>query len=622
MNTYQHALTVAIDAAIAAGDLLRQEFHRPGGPRGKRGHADVDIEAERIIRAKVLAQFGDFGYLGEETGAVDPVTPSATRHVWLVDPNDGTDAFVRGARGHAVSIALLRDGVPVLGVVYAPTAPDDGGDLFAWAEGCGPLKRNGSPIEREPWLSQLGPYDISLLARGADLASSRVARNVAPGRYRALPSIAYRLALAAAGDASAAASLAHPVGWDYAAGHALIRAVGGVFVDERGLPIAYSRDGHSAVVRCFGGAPSIVENLVPRPWDTVFDKKDAQPEAPFALARLEPGKNIANAGLLRRAQGCLLGQIAGDNLGGLVEFQWAAAIRRDDLSVLRDGGVWRNLAGQPTDDSEMALCLARAIAHVKRYDPEAAAHLYYAWYRSHPFDIGNTTATALEGIREADVRAGEAALAASRAANASSQANGSLMRISPLGIAAHSLAPDQAAEMARRDSALTHPHVVCQESCAVYAVAIANAVASGGSSSDVYRETLAWAQKSCRAPEVITSLEMAATEPPVDYLRQQGWVLVALQNAFYQLLYAPTLKEGVVDSVCQGGDTDTNAAIAGALLGAVHGREAVPPQWRQMVLTCRPIEGLATVLHPRPRFLWPVDALELAEKLLLVFADR
>ena len=64
-----------------------------------------------------------------------------------VDPNDGTRNFVMGWRGASVSIALLRDREPVLGVVFAPTAPDDDGDFFAWADGCGPATRNGKPLE-------------------------------------------------------------------------------------------------------------------------------------------------------------------------------------------------------------------------------------------------------------------------------------------------------------------------------------------------------------------------------------------------------------------------------------------------------------------------------------------
>ena len=65
-----------------------------------------------------------------------------------------------------------------------------------------------------------------------------------------------------------------------------------------------------------------------------------------------------------------------------------------------------------------------------------------------------------------------------------------------------------------------------------------------------------------------------------------------------------------------GGDTDTNGAIAGALLGAAFGRDAIPWQWQERVLTCRPIDGMPGVDTPRPECFWPVDALRLAERLL------
>jgi hypothetical protein len=65
-----------------------------------------------------------------------------------------------------------------------------------------------------------------------------------------------------------------------------------------------------------------------------------------------------------------------------------------------------------------------------------------------------------------------------------------------------------------------------------------------------------------------------------------------------------------------GGDTDTNAAIAGALLGAVCGEAGVPRQWREAVLNCRPELGRTGVRRPRPREFWPVDAIELADQLV------
>lgn len=75
------------------------------------------------------------------------------------------------------------------------------------------------------------------------------------------------------------------------------------------------------------------------------------------------------------------------------------------------------------------------------------------------------------------------------------------------------------------------------------------------------------------------------------------------------------LKAGVVDTV-RGGDTDTNAAICGALLGAVYGLDAISAQWVDQVLNCRPKAGHLGVNRPRPECFWPVDALELAEGLI------
>jgi hypothetical protein len=90
---------------------------------------------------------------------------------------------------------------------------------------------------------------------------------------------------------------------------------------------------------------------------------------------------------------------------------------------------------------------------------------------------------------------------------------------------------------------------------------------------------------------LMTAILDAPHTPPADYVDQLGWVLIAFQNALWQLLNAPSLEEGVVDTVMRGGDTDTNAAIAGALLGAVYGRNALPKQWIEKILSCRPREG-------------------------------
>jgi ADP-ribosylglycohydrolase len=327
---------------------------------------------------------------------------------------------------------------------------------------------------------------------------------------------------------------------------------------------------------------------------------------------------VADPGKLSRAQGCLLGQLAGDSLGGLVEFSSAAKIKAKypgGLRELADGGHWGILAGQPTDDSEMALMLARSIVQTKRYEPAAALDAYLHWYDSPPFDIGGTTSSALRAAKHGKTPQ-ERLAGAKQHASTSSQANGSLMRISPLGIFGAGN-PAAAPDWARADSSLTHPHQVCQDACAVFVASIATAIASGFSAQDCYQAALDEARQSSVAQPVVDALRAAASRPPEDFQTHQGWVLIALQNAFYQLLHAPSLEEGVVRTVMAGGDTDTNAAIAGALLGAVHGRDAIPRQWLQSILSCRPLPKSGTS-YPRPVEFWPVDALWLAERLLVL----
>src|ERR1700733_9057989 len=115
-DSYKEHVDCALAAARTAGDVLRDAF-RAGHP------GDPDKSAELLIRGALLTAFPKYGYLGEETGFVSP-RADAAKHLWLVDPLDGTSAAKRGFRGAAVSIALLRNGTPVLGIVYAYAAPD------------------------------------------------------------------------------------------------------------------------------------------------------------------------------------------------------------------------------------------------------------------------------------------------------------------------------------------------------------------------------------------------------------------------------------------------------------------------------------------------------------------
>ena len=191
------------------------------------------------------------------------------------------------------------------------------------------------------------------------------------------------------------------------------------------------------------------------------------------------------------------------------------------------------------------------------------------------------------------------------------------MRVSPLGVFGVNYSLEQIAEWAEADSALTHPNKVCLQVNALFAMAISTAIRENITPSELYEQIQTWAKSRSVDSSIVDVIERAAKEPPADFMYQMGWVLIAFQNALYQLLNASTLEEGVIDTVMHGGDTDTNAAIAGALLGAVYGRKAIPDQWQKAILNCQPMSGRDGVHRPRPRCFWPVDVLDLAEKLIL-----
>lgn len=302
--------------------------------------------------------------------------------------------------------------------------------------------------------------------------------------------------------------------------------------------------------------------------------------------------------VISRAQGCLIGQIAGDSLGGLVESltpEEIASAYPAGLRDLADGGTWHTLAGQPTDDSELALALARMLVERHAYDPGEARKAYLAWYESEPFDCGVTIGSGLHGILRP-----------------SSQANGALMRVSPLGIFGSRFDLSEVAGWAAQDALLTHPNPFCIQANVLYATAIAYAIRTGPEPRELYGQILAWARERRVDRPLLDVIEAAAESPPPDYLTNRGWVLVAFHNALWQLLHSETPEDAVVDTVMRGGDTDTNAAICGALTGAVHGAGGVPGRWVEAITTCRPEAGRPGVMRPRPREYWPCDAMEVA----------
>jgi ADP-ribosyl-[dinitrogen reductase] hydrolase len=202
--------------------------------------------------------------------------------------------------------------------------------------------------------------------------------------------------------------------------------------------------------------------------------------------------------------------------------------------------------------------------------------------------------------------------AARAAANRASQSNGALMRCAPIGIWARDA--EEASMAARDDARLSHPHPVCQAASAAFVAAITTAV-SGGDQEAMLTAAETAAQKP-EAEAVRDHLALARLgHGPDDFMRQQGLVMIAFHNAFRHLASGTPIEDALVETVGEGGDTDTNAAICGALLGAAQGRAAIPVRWSMAVLACRPLSETGA-RQPRPARYWPDDVPLLAEALL------
>jgi len=604
MVTPASILPAVIGLVTEAGTWLAAEFSRSDGPRSSdTDTSPIDTEIELFLRAR-LTTLLPARFVGEEEGVL---AAEANGYCWVVDPHDGTRAFLEGRRGSAVSVALLRVGMPVLGVVYAPTSPDRGPDLIAWAEGTG-ITRNGAAVSIDLSHRDLTETDVVFLNHGAGQRPVWSGTACAPARFMPLPSIAYRLARVAVGDGIGTVTLRPVHAHDIAAGHALLTAAGGVLVAEDGVPVTYGEQGACRPFACFGGAPAAVATLRARQWRGSSEPR-REPKVVLTWPRVAEGQRFD------RALGCMLGMVIGDSLGSRVEFQSAETIRAAYPGGVRDLGdspVWKTLAGQPTDDSELGLTLARSLVRTGRYDMEDAASAYGQWYASEPFDCGHSTRLAFAPAAKALAHKGRIAR---NSADRGSQSNGSLMRIAPIGVWAAD--PDEAARVADEDSSLSHPHPVCRAACAAFSAAISAAL-SGADRLGMMETALriADAAGAEAAPVGAALRQAAAGVPPGDFRHHMGWVLIALQNAFFHLAAGTAVEPALIETVGQGGDSDTNAAIAGALLGAADGRASLPIRWVMPVLTCRPDPGLHPA-RPRPDEYWPDDLLDLTEALLL-----
>lgn len=244
-------------------------------------------------------------------------------------------------------------------------------------------------------------------------------------------------------------------------------------------------------------------------------------------------------------------------------------------------------AGEWTDDTAMALCLAECTgAHGVPLDLDDLARRYAAWAASGPKDIGITTRQAIAGARSADDARRNAE--GVHAASGRTAGNGTVMRVAPLAFWPGSAA--ELLEAARQDARLTHRDPVAGDASAALCAALLALQGDG----DPVAAAMAEAGEHPRLRE---SIEPVAEGDlgAVGELAGGGeggtcWATLATGLA---ALSFPTYEEGVAWAISHGFDTDTNAAVAGALLGCRDGVEGIPARWLSGLLERARIEAAA-----------------------------
>jgi ADP-ribosylglycohydrolase len=315
------------------------------------------------------------------------------------------------------------------------------------------------------------------------------------------------------------------------------------------------------------------------------------------------------------ARGGLLGALIGDSTGSLLEFIRRAPSAQDVENALAmpGGGFWGVAPGQVTDDGELTVALARALAGQTEFPAQVVACNYVRWFVSAPFDIGVTMHTAL-----ADLTVGHSDVLSNMLANASqncvdSKANGSLMRQSALGIWSTRISVAEAINAARLDTRMTHPNLACQWAGVAYVVAIRHLVLHPRQNRAAFAAAYDAVQDvpDAGATQVRDWLHDASGGKLPAFHPHAGYVAIAFTHAFHHLYNATSYVEALRETLAGGGDTDTNACIVGGLVGALHGASGIPLPMARKLLSSNVSKG-----RPRPEWLQARDALALADALV------
>jgi len=232
---YAADLELAVRAAREAGRVVMAAFRTDAEVRYKSPEqpvTDADLAADRILHEMLLGGRPDYGWLSEETKD-SPARLSKAR-LWVVDPIDGTNSFVKGRAEFAICVGLVDQGRPVIGVVFNPAS----GELYHAVAGGGAYL-NGAPIH--VLFTDETAEARTLFASRWEMGRGELDHFAEPWRVRPMGSTAYKMAKVADGTADVFVSSGPKNEWDVAAAAVIVTEAGGRVTGPAGEEFRYNQ---------------------------------------------------------------------------------------------------------------------------------------------------------------------------------------------------------------------------------------------------------------------------------------------------------------------------------------------------------------------------------------------
>ena len=310
----------------------------------------------------------------------------------------------------------------------------------------------------------------------------------------------------------------------------------------------------------------------------------------------DPLTSGAQSETRRRYLGCLLGLAVGDALGTSLESQPPGTFRL--LTDVVGGGPYQLAAGQWTDDTSMALCLAESLLERSGFDPEDQLRRYWRWFRE-----GHLSSTGkCLGIGEANRLAlmrFERSGTLKAHPDPSSAGNGSIMRLAPV-VMAYARHPREAIALAMASSHVTHGADEAADACRYLAGLLVGAMRGASREElmgDHYTPVPGLWEEEPLTPRIaeIASGSFRRKQPPE--IKGTGYVVHSLEAALWAFHRSRSFREGALLAVNLGDDADSTGAVYGQLAGAFYGERGIPLDWRRRLARLDLIRSLAGRLH-------------------------